>query len=83
MNKKKNKDNNIGLIILLIILIGAVGFVLYYNQSNKSVESEEKEEEVVKHDNDEINSYYEIAKLSYEYDTGIPKTDLSAIEFFR
>ena len=82
MKRKDKKDNNIGLIILLIILMGAVGFVLYYNETIKSKNNkpEKSLEEKVEDDENEINSYYSLLKLNYEFETGIPNTDFVAME---
>ncbi len=77
---KKKKDSNFGLLALILLLVIAVGFVIYYKTETKKPTKAPKVEEQPKYTDEDINNYYALAHLSYEYESAMTKYDLQALE---
>ena len=77
---KNKKDSNFGLFILILLLVLAVAFVIYYKKGTSEKTEPAKVEEEIKYTDEEINDYYSLAHLNYEYESSMTKEDITRLE---
>lgn len=77
---KKTKESNLGLLMLILLLVLAIIFVIYYKKKKDKPVEPPKVEEKAKYTQEEINNYYTLARLNYEYESAMTKADLQALE---